>query len=221
MTVTSHARSESPYRQQPVLIRPAATITRVTCLRGEEPLAHGEHDFAEVLQAARTGEPWAFARLYADVAPAVNGYLRAQRAAEPEDLTSEVFLGVFRGLASFEGSEQQFRSWVFTIAHRRLQDERRRAARRPHFAVIDGVTGLRGGDVEQEALDSLGEQWVIRISEDLSAEQRTVLLLRTVADLTAEEVAQITGKTVGAVRALQRRALEALRRKLARKGVQL
>lgn len=149
------------------------------------------------------------------------GYLRAQRAIEPEDLTSEVFLGVFRGLATFAGSEEQFRSWVFTIAHRRLQDERRRVARRPHFTPVDSYIALHGGDVEQEALDSLGHDWVIRIAEDLSADQRTVLLLRTVADLRAEEVAQITGKTVGAVRALQRRALDALRRSLARKGVQL
>jgi RNA polymerase sigma factor (sigma-70 family) len=187
----------------------------------EDPLAHGEHDFGQILQAARAGAPWAFARLYADLSPAVAGYLRAQRAAEPEDLTSEVFLGVFRGLSSFEGSEAQFRSWVFTIAHRRLQDERRRAARRPHFTPVDGETYLHGGDVEQEALDSLGDEWVLRVSEDLSADQRTVLLLRTVADLSAEEVAQITGKTAGAVRALQRRALESLRRKLARKGVRL
>jgi RNA polymerase sigma-70 factor (ECF subfamily) len=132
-----------------------------------------------------------------------------------------VFLGVFRGLSDFEGSEQQFRSWVFTIAHRRLQDERRRVARRPHLAAMTGDVVVPGGDVEQEALELLGHDWVMRVSEQLSADQRTVLLLRTVADLTAEEVAKITGKTVGAVRALQRRALEAIRKKLAREGVQL
>lgn len=174
-----------------------------------------------MLLAARTGAPWAFARLYGDLAPAVAGYLRVQQAAEPEDLTSEVFLGVFRGLAAFEGSQPQFRSWVFTIAHRRLQDERRRAARRPHLAPVDGHGGLLGGDVEQEALASLGDQWVLRVCEDLSADQRTVLLLRTVADLSAPQVAAITGKTEGAVRALQRRALEALRRKVTRKGVSM
>jgi RNA polymerase sigma-70 factor (ECF subfamily) len=62
---------------------------------------------------------------------------------------------------------------------------------------------------------------VQRLSARLSADQRTVLLLRIVADLTAEEVAQITGKTVGAVRALQRRGLDALRRLIAKEGVQL
>lgn len=149
------------------------------------------------------------------------GYLRGQRALEPEDLTSEVFLGVFRGLGSFEGSEQQFRSWVFTIAHRRLLDERRRAARQPPLAEVDAQLNLPGGDAEREALDALGEQWVQRLSARLSADQRTVLLLRIVADLTADEVAGITGKTVGAVRALQRRGLDALRRMIAKEGVQL
>jgi RNA polymerase sigma-70 factor, ECF subfamily len=165
--------------------------------------------------------PVAFERLYADLAPAVAGYLRVQRALEPEDLTSEVFLGVFRGLGTFEGTEQQFRSWVFTIAHRRLQDERRRLTRQPHLADVEPATTLPAGDVEREALEALGEQWVIGLCERLSADQRTILLLRVVADLSVEEVARISGKSVGAVKALQRRGLDALRKKLAREGVSL
>jgi RNA polymerase sigma factor (sigma-70 family) len=151
----------------------------------------------------------------------VAGYLRVQRATEPEDLVSEVFLGVFRGLAAFAGSEQQFRSWVFTIAHRRLLDERRYAARRPHMATVDTEQTSPGGDVEREAFEALGQQWVVDVCAQLSADQRTVLLLRVIADLSIEEVARITGKTSGAVKALQRRALESLRRKLAREGATL
>lgn len=187
---------------------------------GRPPLALGDA-FPEVLEAAQGGVPRGFERLYADLAPAVAGYLRVQRALEPEDLTSEVFLGVFRGIGTFQGTEQQFRSWVFTIAHRRLQDERRRIARQPHLTEIETGAGLPAGDVEREALEVLGEQWVIGLCARLSADQRTVLLLRVVADLTVEEVARITGKTVGAVKALQRRALEALRKKLAKEGVPL
>lgn len=177
--------------------------------------------FADVLDAARAGAPWAFNRLYQDLSPAVAGYLRVQRAYEPDDLTSEVFLGVFRGLPGFEGTEQQFRSWVFTIAHRRLTDERRRSARQPVLIAIDPELGLVGGDTEREAMESLGERWVHQMANRLSPDQRTVLLLRIVAGLTAEEVAQVTGKTVGAVRALQRRGLESLRRQIAREGVRL
>jgi RNA polymerase sigma-70 factor, ECF subfamily len=190
--------------------------------RREVRLALGEA-FPDILDAARAGAPWAFERLYADLAPVVAGYLRVQRALEPEDLTSEVFLGVFRGLGTFDGTEQQFRSWVFTIAHRRLQDERRRLARQPLMAdaETETTTALQAGDVEREALEALGQQWVIGLCGRLSADQRTVLLLRVVADLTVEEVARITGKSVGAVKALQRRGLDALRKKLAREGVPL
>jgi DNA-directed RNA polymerase specialized sigma24 family protein len=87
-------------------------------------------DFDAVLDAARSGAPWAFERLYADFSSAVGGYLRLRGAAEPDDLASEVFLGVFTGVKSFSGTEQQFRSWAFTIADQRLLDERRRAGRR-------------------------------------------------------------------------------------------
>lgn len=174
-----------------------------------------------MIAAARAGAPWAFARLYEDMSPAVAGYLRVQRASEPEDLTSEVFLGVFSGLSSFDGEEPQFRSWVFTIAHRRLLDERRRAARRPYQTSLDADPERAGGDVEREALESLSGQWVTDICGQLSADQRSVLLLRVVADLTVEEVARVTGKSPGAVKALQRRALGALRRRLTREGVPL
>src|SRR3954447_23970125 len=50
------------------------------------------------------------------LSPAVLGYLRVQGAADPEDLTNEVFLSVLRGIGSFNGTEPQLRSWIFTIA---------------------------------------------------------------------------------------------------------
>ena len=188
---------------------------------GRARLAIGE-GFPEVLHAARAGAPWAFERLYVELAPVVGGYLRLQGAAEPDDLTSEAFLGVFGRLASFEGSEQQFRSWVFTIAHRRLIDERRRAVRRPSIMTADNdLLDREGGDVEQDAFAVLGTARVYKLCAGLSDDQREVLILRVVGDLTVEQVAAIVDKSVGAVKALQRRALQALRRKLERDGVPL
>ncbi|WP_158543005.1 RNA polymerase sigma factor [Phytoactinopolyspora halophila] len=179
-------------------------------------------DFDVVLEAARSGAPWAFERLYHDLAPAVYGYIRLQGSAEPEDLCSEVFMGVFAGLSSFDGSEQQFRSWVFTIAHRRLTDERRRFSRRPTVPTSDAdVLDRLGGDAEKEALDALGSRHVHELCSELTAEQRDVLFLRVVADLSVEQVAGVVGRSNGAVKALQRRALTALREKIAREGVTL
>jgi RNA polymerase sigma factor (sigma-70 family) len=178
--------------------------------------------FDGVLDAARSGAPWAFERLWTDLSSAVAGYLRGQGAAEPDDLTSEVFLGVFAGLKSFVGSEEKFRSWVFTIAHHRLVDERRRTVRRNWTTTADlSILDQMGGDAESDALDVLGNQRVAELCAGLSPDQREVLLLRVVGDLTVEQVATILGKTVGGVKATQRRALSSLRKSIEREGVLL
>jgi DNA-directed RNA polymerase specialized sigma24 family protein len=89
----------------------------------------GELDPA--LTAAQAGAAWALERIYEGLSPAVAGLFRAQGVDDPDDLTSEVFVGVLRNLAWFDGDTKSFRSWVFTIAYRRLADEHRRVARRP------------------------------------------------------------------------------------------
>ena len=182
----------------------------------------GEH-FEQILAAAQTGAGWAAERLWTSLAPAVAGYLRVQGADEPDDLTSEVFLGVFRSLPSFSGTEEQFRSWVFTIAHRRLVDERRRAARRPLLSGLDTAKGdgSVGHSAEHEAVQRLGSEQVRRLCERLVPDQRDVLLLRLVGGLTVDEVAAALGKSSGAVKALQRRALGALRKIVDIEGVPL
>ncbi len=178
--------------------------------------------FEFVLSAARANEGWAFRRLFEDLARPVAGYLRLQGAREPEDLLNETFMGAFSRIASFAGDEARFRSWVFTIAHRRLVDERRRMGRRPDIAgAYDEDAGPGGGDTEEEALESLGDERVRALLGELVADQRHVLLLRIVADLTVEQVAAVLGKTAGAVKALQRRGLVALRKQITARGVTL
>ncbi|HEV8115038.1 MAG TPA: sigma-70 family RNA polymerase sigma factor [Acidimicrobiales bacterium] len=178
--------------------------------------------FDAVLAAAQGGAGWAAERLWTSLAPAVAGYLRAQGSAEPEDLTSEVFVGVFRSLATFSGSEEQLRSWVFTIAHRRLTDERRRAGRRPPpIGGLEPDDGPPSPSAEHEALLQVSTERVRSLCERLVPDQRDVLLLRLVGGLTVEEVATALDKTEGAVKALQRRALIAARRIVDREGVPL
>lgn len=180
----------------------------------------GGADFAEVLTAARANEAWAFQRLFDELARPVAGYLRMQGAREPDDLVNEVFLGVFSALGNFEGDEGQFRSWVFTIAHRRLTDERRRLGRRP-VVSDDSVADPMGGDAEHDALCSIGNERARELLGRLAPDQRDVLLLRIVADLTVERTAETLGKTLGAVKALQRRGLAALRTEIVKEGVPL
>ncbi len=179
----------------------------------------------ELVVAAQANAAWAFTRLYERFAGPVAGYLRAQGASEPEDLTSEVFLSAFTGIARFRGGGADFRSWLFTIAHRRLIDERRRRGRRVATSALDdlpeGGTALPGGDAETEALHGLGTEGVVSLLADLSPDQRDVLALRILGDLTVDQVADAVGKKPGAVKALQRRGLEALRRRFSEEGVPL
>lgn len=180
--------------------------------------------FDDVVTAARAGAPWALDRLFESLSRPVAGYLRALGAPEPDELTNDVFLRVFTNLGRFEGGEDRFRSWVFTIAHHRLIDDRRRLQRRPvtnGFRAIAEEAGGGVGDVEEEAMGNLGAEWVHTVIAALAPDQREVLLLRVVADLTVEQIAEVVGKTPGAVKALQRRALGALRQRLERKGVPL
>ena len=176
--------------------------------------------FDSILPAARAGAGWAFTRLYEGLAPAVAAYLAVQGAAEPDDLASEVFERAFSRIASFSGDEARFRSWVFTIAHNLLVDDRRRRARRP-VAAAGQPDDVVGGDVEDDALRRLSEQRVRRLCDLLVPDQRDGLLLRLVAGMTLEETAITLGKTTGAVKALQHRAAAALRRQLEREGVSL
>lgn len=179
--------------------------------------------FPGVLDAARGGAEWAWTILYRSLAPGVTGYLRARGAAEPEDLTSEVFLQVVRGLQRFRGGEAEFRSWVFVIAHHRLQDERRYRGRRPEAAMAPDDLEGRGsvGDVEDEALLRLSAAQVERVIMRLTPDQCDVLLLRILGGLTVEEVARALGKRPGAVKALQRRGLAAIQAEISRQGVPL
>lgn len=176
-----------------------------------------DEEFPTVLDAARAGADWAWSRLYADLAPTLLGYLRARGAPEPEDLVGETFLQVVRDLEGFEGDESGWRSWVFTIAHRRLVDDRRHRGRRPTDLAEDDVLARHLPTVsaaEPEALAQLGTDEVLALLSVLTEEQRAALALRFVAGLTLPEVAAVLGRTSNATKALQRRGLRALRRHL-------
>lgn len=179
--------------------------------------------FEGILAAATAGAGWAFERLWRALAPSVAGYLRSQGAEDPDSLTSEVFLGAFKGIGGFSGDEDQFRAWLFTIAHRRLLDDRRRRGRRPTSETLETQSDSTpaADSTEGDALRRISAERVERVCRRLAPDQRDVLLLRMVAGLTVEEVADTLGKSPGAVKALQRRGLAAVRKIFEREGVPL
>jgi RNA polymerase sigma-70 factor (ECF subfamily) len=144
------------------------------------------------------------------LAPAVLAYLRAQRVNEPEDLLGEVFLQVSRDAHKFGGdSLEDERRWIFAIARNRAIDARRRATRRP--AISDQPVPEQPVPTVPDPVDPA----LVEALQQLTADQRDVLLLRFVADLGLEQVADLTGRNVNATKQLQHRALQSLRRVLA------
>ena len=180
--------------------------------------------FPGILTAAQDGGEWAVAILYRWLHPAVVGYLRARAGDEADDLASETWIAVARGLSNFSGDETAFRSWVFTIAHRRLIDHHRVIARRPRTRSLhpaegeanDGPLGMSADDDPAgEVIAAVaGDEAVRRIVKLLPPDQAEIVLLRVVAGLPVDEVAAITGRRAGTVRVLQHRALRRLAERL-------
>jgi len=149
-------------------------------------------------------DPPTVAQIYEELAPAVLGFFRSHRMRDAEDLTGDVFVRVTRALDGFKGDGVALRRWVFTIAHHRLVDEYRRVGRgrelptgdTPDAAVIDAASG---------------DPALTAALATLTPEQRQVLVLRFVGDLSLQDVAKVVGKRLGAVKMLQARGLADLR----------
>lgn len=169
--------------------------------------------FDDVLRGAKNGESGAFEQIYVDLAPVIRGYARSTGSREPDDILSEVFLAILDRIGDFSGTETKFRSWVMTITHRRVVDELRRKQRRPEDPTEPAkMEIIYLSDPESEALTKLRVKGTLAAINDLTPDQRAVLLLRVLADLPAAEVAAILDKPETAVRALQRRALIRIRK---------
>lgn len=177
--------------------------------------------FTALLEAAQSGDEAAWVEIYADLAPAVLGYLRGSNAPDPEDTLGEAFLQISRDVGGFEGDYGRFRAWVFTIVHHRLIDARRQTARRPVELVAEPPEPVvhPADDAADEALSRISSAEALQVLAKLSGDQRAVLLLRIVGDLSLDQVAEAIGKRTGAVKQLQRRGLIAVRRELEREGV--
>ena len=165
--------------------------------------------------AARAGDRAAFGLLWRELSPRVAAYLRSHGVADADDVTSDVFLAVFRQVGRFSGGGAAFRALVFTVAHRRQVDWHRQRARRGAWLTLDEAgPGPAVPSAESAALALLGDERVVAVLATLTPDQRSVLALRVVADLSLEETAAVLGKDLGAVKSLQHRALARLRRNL-------
>ena len=177
-------------------------------------------EFPDVLDAAAGGDEEAFGRLWRDLQPRLLRYFMVAAPAVAEDLASETWLGVVRGLGRFRGNEPAFRAWVFTIARHELLDWRRRAARRatedlPANGLADQPAP---DDPAAAALEGLSTRSALAQVATLPADQAEAIMLRVVAGLGVDRVAAIMGKRPGTVRVLTHRGLRRLAERLGEDG---
>ncbi len=178
--------------------------------------------FDAVIKAAASGGEWAYEILFRDYQPPLLRYLRGQAPDIADDIASETWIAVARGLRGFEGGPDDFRAWLFTVARHRLIDERRKDTRRVQTAALSDtdIIGVVSEEPETVVIEGMaGDLAAQRIVGFLPADQADVILLRVVADLSVEQVAQILGKKPGHVRTLQSRGLKRLAERLSQDSV--
>jgi RNA polymerase sigma-70 factor (ECF subfamily) len=182
-------------------------------------------EFAGVLSAAQRGNEAAFARLWRDANPPLLRYLSVVSSGDTDDVAAETWTSVVRGLTRFRGDENHWRAWLFATARRRAIDDGRRRQRLRDLAVGD-VTDL--DDLSAEVCAADPADLVLAqhaVEEALAAIRRLpplqaeVLMLRLVAGLPSDMVAELTGSTPGAVRVAAHRGLKRLSHELAQVGV--
>jgi RNA polymerase sigma-70 factor (ECF subfamily) len=169
-----------------------------------------------LVDAARAGGAWAFERLWRELAPGVSGYLRGRGTPDADDVTSEVFLAAFQQIGAFDGDGLKFRSWLFTIAHHKGVDALRRTGRTPNNEpYLPELDPRLTESAEAAAITGIESDQIRQLLATLTTDQADVMLLRVLGGLTVTEIAELTGRTPGAVKQLQRRAVGQLQRRLA------
>jgi RNA polymerase sigma-70 factor, ECF subfamily len=168
--------------------------------------------FPTVLVAAARGDEDALGALWCDLQPRLLRYLTVLAPGSAEDVASDTWLAVIRGIGHFQGNEPAFRTWVFTIARHQAIDGRRRRARR----VAEGAppAGLADraapDDPAAAALEGISTRAALALIATLPADQAEAIVLRVVAGLDVGRVAAIVGKRPGTVRVLTHRGLRRL-----------
>ena len=132
-------------------------------------------------------------------------YYRVKQREDAEDLTSEVLLKIFRSLKTQKGN---FLAWIYRIANNSVIDFYRKRARRRETSLQDLDYEIPAPEAQKTILT---ENQMKKALAHLTPEQANVVTLRFIQEYNNEEVAKIMGKTVGAIKVLQFRALKTLR----------
>jgi len=141
-------------------------------------------------------------------------YYRVGDREVAEDLVGEVFVRALEGLPAYQDTGTPFEAWLYRIAHARVVDYYRRQKVRRAAPLDESLASSEEPDLSQLAAQRDDVRRVWNAVRHLTDDQQQVISLRFIAGYSTAEVASVMGKTEGAIRALQHRALASLRRLL-------
>ena len=173
-------------------------------------------ELARLVERGKQGNREALEELYLIHFDRIYSYLHMSvgNRHDAEDLTTQVFVKMLESIGKFRWRSAPFSAWLFRIAHNLAMDHFRANRRwQPEEEVPEPDPG-EGSAAEEEALESIGRRSMLELIENLSHEQQQVLTLKFVFSFSNGEAATILGKTEGAIKSLQHRALASLQRQL-------
>jgi len=174
-------------------------------------------DIRELVARAQDGDRDALEELYLLHFDRIYSYLHMSvgNRHDAEDLTTQTFLKMLESIKRFRWQSAPFSAWLFRIAHNLAMDHFRASRRWQPEEEVPEPLGETEPSAELAAFQSIGRQSMLELIENLSQEQQQVLTLKFVFNLPNAEVATVLGKTEGAIKSLQHRALVSLQKQIA------
>jgi RNA polymerase sigma-70 factor (ECF subfamily) len=171
-----------------------------------------------LVERAQRGDRAALEELYLLHFDRIYSYLHLSvgNRHDAEDLTTQTFLKMLEAIGRFRWQAAPFSAWLFRIAHNVAIDHFRLNRRVQAEENVPEPRGAEESSAEEQALDSIGRAGMLQLIQRLSAEQRQVLTLKFLFGFANADVAAVLGKTEGAVKSLQHRALATLQKQLTR-----
>jgi len=188
-------------------------------IRAAAKPAEGSNEHVRLLvERGQQGDREALEQLYLLHFDRIYSYLHMSvgNRHDAEDLTTQTFLKMLESIKRFRWQSAPFSAWLFRIAHNLAMDHFRASRRWQPEEEVPEPPGETEPSAELAAFQSIGRQSMLELIEDLSQEQKQVLTLKFVFNLPNGEVATILGKTEGAVKSLQHRALVSLQKQISK-----
>jgi RNA polymerase sigma-70 factor (ECF subfamily) len=181
-----------------------------------KPAREGAAAIRALVERAQKGDRAALEELYLIHFDRIYSYLHVSvgNRHDAEDLTTQTFMKMLEAIGRFRFQSAPFSAWLFRIAHNLAMDHFRAARRWQPEEEVPEQPGEAEPSAEAQALQSIGRQSMLELIEDLSPEQQQVLTLKFVFNFPNGDVATILGKTEGAVKSLQHRALVSLQKQI-------